>query len=199
MQNVKNIFIDLFGVLIGVDNTQVLNYVQSCSVCDNTEIYHVLFGEKCMELERGEINFNQYFQYIQYALDSPSINYNQFCALWNKMQMGVLPLVSFIDELKAKKYKLFILTNTTQKHIARLKKKYNFFNKFNGIITSDIAGCLKPSVELFSFAVNYCESQYSECAFIDDSSINVQAAQNQGISAHQYSNYENLSSFLSQF
>ena len=199
MQNVKIIFVDLFGVLIGADNTQILNYVQSNSSNDKTEVYNILFGEKCMELERSEINFEQYFQYIQYALDCPSINYNQLCTLWREMKIGVLPMVSFIDELKAKKYKLFILTNTTQKHVARLQQSYDFFNKFNGIITSDVAGCLKPSTEMFSFAANYCHTQSSECAFIDDSYMNIRAAQNQGMVVHQYSDYDRLSSFLSQF
>jgi len=199
MQNIKIIFIDLFGVLIGADNTQILSYIQSCSSNEKTDVYHVLFGEKCMELERAEINFDQYFQYVQCALDCPSINYDQFCTLWGEMKAGVLPMVSFIDELKAKKYKLFILTNTTQKHIVRLKKNYDFFNKFNGVITSDVAGCLKPSVELFSFAINYCQVEYSECALIDDSYINVQVAQDQGMVVHQYSNYNSLSSFLAQF
>ena len=115
------------------------------------------------------------------------------------MKIGVLPMVSFIDELKAKKYKLFILTNTTQGHVARLQQSYDFFNKFNGIITSDVAGCLKPSTEIFSFAVNYCQTQSSECAFIDDSYINIRAAQNQGMVVHQYSDYDRLSSFLSRF
>ena len=199
MQNIKIIFIDLFGVLLGADNTQILNYVQSCSSNGKKDVYHILFGEKCMELERAEINFDQYFQYVQYALDCHSINYNQFRALWKEMKAGVLPMVSFVDELRTKKYKLFILTNTTQRHIVRLKKEYDFFNKFNGIITSDIAGYVKPSVELFSFAVNYCQVQSSECAFIDDSYINVQAAQDQGMVVHQYRNYDSLSSFLAQF
>ena len=199
MQNVKIIFVDLFGVLIGADNTQILNYVQSNSSNDKTEVYNILFGEKCMELERSEINFEQYFQYIQYALDCPSINYNQLCTLWREMKIGVLPMASFIDELKAKKYKLFILTNTTQEHVARLQQSYDFFNKFNGIITSDVAGCLKPNTEMFSFAANYCHAQSSECAFIDDSYMNIRAAQNQGMVVHQYSNYDRLSSFLSQF
>jgi len=199
MQNIKIIFIDLFGVLIGADNTQILNYVQSCSSNEKTSVYHVLFGEKCMELERSEINFNQYFQYVQYALDCSSINYNQFRTLWKEMKAGVLPMVSFVDELRAKKYKLFILTNTTERHVARLKERYDFFNKFNGVITSDLAGHVKPNVELFSFAANYCQAQPSECAFIDDSYINVQVAKEQGMAVHQYSNHDRLSSFLSQF
>ncbi|MBI64930.1 MAG: hypothetical protein CMG64_01370 [Candidatus Marinimicrobia bacterium] len=199
MQNIKIIFVDLFGVLIGADNVQVLNYVQSNSSKSKTEVYNILFGEKCMELERSEINFHQYFQYVQYALDCLSINYDQFRALWQEMKAGVLPMASFVDELRAKKYKLFILTNTTQKHIIRLKKDYNFFNKFNGIITSDVAGHVKPSAELFSFAVNYCQVQFSECAFIDDSYMNIRAAQDLGMVVHQYSNYDSLSSFVAQF
>ena len=199
MQNVKIIFVDLFGVLIGADNTQILNYVHSNSSNSKIEVYDILFGEKCMKLERSEINFEQYFQYVQYALDCPSINCNQLRTLWTEMKIGVLPMVSFIDELKAKKYKLFILTNTTQGHVARLQKSYDFFNKFNGIITSDVAGCLKPRTEMFAFATNYCQAQSSECAFIDDSYMNICAAKNQGMVVHQYSNYDMLSSFLSQF
>ena len=199
MPNIKIIFVDLFGVLIGADNTQILNYVQSNSSNGKTEVYNILFGEKCMELERFEINFEQYFQYVQYALDSPSINYNQLCTLWREMKIGILPMVSFIDELKAKQYKLFVLTNTTQRHVARLQQSYDFFNKFNGIITSDVAGFLKPSTEMFSFAANYCKVQFSECAFIDDSYMNIQTAKNQGMVVHQYRNYDRLSSFLSQF
>ena len=198
MDNIKVIFIDLFGVLIGSDHTRILEYVISCTTNKKLDIYKILFGEKCMELERGEINFSQYFQYIQSSLGDNQINFFKFSSIWNTMIAGVLPMESFIDSLK-NKYRLFILTNTTQEHVRKLEKEYQFFNKMHGIITSDIAGYSKPDKQLFSFAAHYCNVKTSECVFIDDSINNIKAAEQQGMFVHQYQNHKQLKVFLSSF
>ena len=61
MQNqITTIFFDLFGVLLGIDQSVVVQYLSKLTGAPYLETREVAMGESFMRLERSEINFTQY-------------------------------------------------------------------------------------------------------------------------------------------
>ena len=188
------LFLDLFGVLIGTDNSSIINYIADIGAISKIDAQEIIFGEDCMKLERNEITFDQYFSNLSYKLNK-SIEIEEFRLLWNRMTLGLLPMTKYLKKYQ-KYFKIYILTNTTNNHIERISKKYLFINQCDGIITSEMAKSHKPEEEIFKFACLYADTKLNSCAFIDDSIINVKAAQTLGIRSHVYQNEKKLKQFM---
>ena len=189
------LFLDLFGVLIGADSDSIIKYVVDVCQINTKSAKEVVFGEDCMRLERNEITFNQYFNNLSYKLNG-NINLEEFKLHWERMQLGLLPMTKYLKKYH-KHFKIYILTNTTNKHIQRISKKYIFINECDGVITSEMAKSNKPETEIFKFACLYANIKSENSAFIDDTAVNVEVAKKLGIKSHLYQNEEYLKQFLS--
>ena len=65
---ITTIFFDLFGVLLGIDQSVVIQYLSNLTGLPYLKTREVAMGEPFMRLERGEINFTQYTNEIRAAL-----------------------------------------------------------------------------------------------------------------------------------
>ena len=192
----KHIFFDLFGVLLGSDQSAVIHHVSKTINMSYLQTKDILMGEIFMKLERGEIGFEQYFQNIQYALPNGNrLDYNSFKTMWTRSKISELPAVEVLGTL-SNKYSLNIISNTSEAHINELKTQFKFFSCFEHIITSEAAKSLKPSIEIFNYALNIADAVSLSSIFIDDMLSNINAANSLGIRSHHYTNYEEFNTFI---
>ena len=194
--DIKVIFSDLFGVLVGPDYSEVLTYVQDVTQQSFDIVYQQVFDDDSMHLIRGEISFEAFFTLLQYKIiNGDLINFKKFKSHWIKMQIGEMPTVQHLLE-KNKTYAICIITNTTSSHINQLKLRYNFFNSFNGIVTSDQSESHKPNPKIFNYACSLFNINPHESIFIDDNEANVIAACNLGMIGHHYKNHTSFLQFI---
>jgi putative hydrolase of the HAD superfamily len=199
MVEIKTIFFDLFGVLLGIDQSTIIHYVAQKIELPYLQTKDIVMGEVFMRLERGEIGFKQYFQDLQYALPSgEKLNYDKFKFRWTSSNLDELPAVQCLPKLK-ENYTLHIISNTSEAHIDSLKKQFKLFSNFEKIITSEAANSSKPSLQIFNYALNKTESAVESSAFIDDMASNVNIAQIIGFTTHHYKDYEGFHNFISSF
>lgn len=92
---------------------------------------------------------------------------------------GLIPFATeILDYLIQKKYQLFILTNGFKE--VQLQKIANskLGIYFSAIITSEEAGCKKPSREIFEFAIKSTNANLEKCLMIgDDWEVDIVGAQ----------------------
>ena len=197
VKNIRNIFIDLFGVLIGADSSAVTHYVATVTNNPYYLAHDILYGDRIIKLERHELNFRQYFTDIQYALkDGEKLQYEPFKARWDRIGLSELPPTGLLSKMN-KKYKLFILSNASNHTIRHLKSKFSFFEYINGIITSEDAGMMKPHSGIYKYAMYKFGAVPDQSVMIDDSPGNVKAAEYLGMTGHCYTNFENFERFIS--
>jgi len=199
MVEIKTIFFDLFGVLLGIDQSTIIHYVAQKIDLPYLQTKDIVMGEIFMRLERGEIGFKQYFQDLQYALPGgEKLNYDEFQLRWMSNNIDELPAVQCLPKLKDN-FRLYIISNTSEAHIDSLKKQFKLFSNFEKIITSESANSSKPSIEIFNYALNKTESTVESSIFIDDMAGNVSIAKEMGFTTHHYKNYEEFDIFISSF
>ena len=197
--NKTTIFFDLFGVLLGTDQSVVVHYISKQIGLPYSKTNEIVFGEIFMQLERREINFNTYIDAICSLLPKGDcIDKMVLKNKWQNSNISEMPAVSLLDELHSF-YDVWIISNTSENHIVQLKTEFNFFKHVDGIITSESAGAYKPSKKIFNFALIKANVEPFFALFIDDNFSNVKSAENLGLQVHHYVDYEKLNVFLNKF
>ena len=197
MQNhINTIFFDLFGVLLGIDQSVVVQYLSTLTNTQYLKTHEITMGESYMQLERGEIKFQEYAEDIRALLpNGDRIDADRLRDIWMNSTVGEMPVVSLLDELQ-KKYAVWVISNTTEAHIKSLQSQFIFLNSFNGIITSERAGTHKPHPNIFKFALSEANTDGASSLFIDDSCSNVESAESLGFVSHHYTKFDELMKFI---
>jgi len=197
MQNhISTIFFDLFGVLLGIDQSVVVQYLSKLTNTSYLKTREITMGEPYMRLERGEVTFKEYVEDIRAMLPNGNrIDADTLRKIWMNSKIGEMPAVSLLDDLLTN-YSVWVISNTTEAHIKKLQSQFLFFNSFNGIITSERAGTHKPNPSIFNFALSEANTDVASSLFIDDSHTNTESAKNIGIVSHHYTEFDGLIDFL---
>ena len=197
MQNhITTIFFDLFGVVLGIDQSVVVQYLSKLTNTPYLKTHEITMGEPYMRLERGETKFHEYVGDIAALLpNGDRIDADRLRDIWMNSKVGEMPVVSLLNELQ-KKYDVWVISNTTEAHIKSLQTQFLFLNSFNGIITSERAGAHKPHPNIFQFALAEASCDVTSALFIDDSYTNIESAENLGIVSHHYTRFDELVKFL---
>ena len=127
MQNhINTIFFDLFGVLLGIDQSVVVQYLSKLTNTSYLKTREITMGEPYMQLERGEVTFKEYVEDISAMLPNGNrIDANSLREIWMNSRVGEMPAVSLLDDLFIN-YEVWIISNTTESHINSLKSKFTF-------------------------------------------------------------------------
>ena len=197
MQNkINTIFLDLFGVLLGIDQSVVIQYLSKLTDTSYVVTREIALGEPFMRLERGEATFSRYVEDIRSAMPNGArIDADVLRKIWKNSKVGEMPAVSLLHDLQ-KKIQVWVISNTTESHIKSLKSKFSFLSQLNGIITSERAGARKPNPKIFQFALEEANADVTSSLFIDDSYSNIESAENLGIVSHHYTRFDELVKFL---
>ena len=197
MQNhISTIFFDLFGVLLGIDQSVVVQYLSKLTNTSYLKTREITMGEPYMRLERGEVTFKEYVEDISAMLPNGNrIDADSLREIWMNSKIGEMPAVSLLDDLLIN-YPIWVISNTTEAHIKKLQSQFLFLNSFNGIITSERAGTHKPNPSIFNFALEEANCDVTSALFIDDSYTNIESAENLGIVSHHYTEFDGLIDFL---
>ena len=197
MQNhISTIFFDLFGVLLGIDQSVVVQYLSKLTNTSYLKTREITMGEPYMQLERGEVTFKEYVEDISAMLPNGNrIDADNLKEIWMNSKIGEMPAVSLLDDLLTN-YSVWVISNTTEVHIKSLQSQFVFLNSFNGIITSERAGTHKPNPSIFNFALSEANTDVASSLFIDDSHTNTESAKNIGIVSHHYTDFDGLVGFL---
>lgn len=199
MKKIQTIFFDLFNVLVGVDQSVLSNYVSKLTDSPYLITKEIILGEIFLRYERGEIDFRQYFTDIQYALtNGDRLDFNEFKERWVSTEIGEMPATSLLFKVK-NKTDIWLLSNTTNRHIKHLKSNFKLFENVKGVITSQDAGVLKPDPQIYKFALNIAGCSAEDSLYIDDHWENCQSAKSIGITSHHYTDYEELVKFLESY
>lgn len=187
---VKNIIFDLGGVIIDIDYHLASAAFKKLGIVDFDNFYSkakqsTLFDD----FEKGIISNTQFRNTLrQYLPDE--ISDRQIDDAWNAMLIGIPShRIDFLQSL-AKRYRIFLLSNTNKIHIdaftsmndEKFGKGY-FESIFEKYYYSSVIGMRKPEAEIFEFVLAENKLIKEETIFVDDSIQHVEGALNTGLHA----------------
>ena len=178
----KNIIFDFGGVLIDWNPRYVYReYFDSEMEMENF-LGNICTNEWNLEQDRGrlmsegtKILQNQYPEYH----DLISVFYDR----WEEMLKSDIPEnVELLYSLKSK-YKLFGLTNWSAETISVAHRKYPFLAEFQGIVVSGEEKLVKHDRRIFELILDRYKLDPVETVFIDDNTLNIEVANQLGLTS----------------
>ncbi len=117
---------------------------------------------------------------------------DEFFDFWFSGETLVAELVDYVDELKEKEYKVFILSNNFRERTEYYRTHYpDLFKKFDGTYFSWETGFVKPQIEAFENILTQNNLKPDECIYFDDSEKNIEVARDRvGLRSEIYKDLE---------
>jgi len=109
----------------------------------------------------------------------------EFIAIWNSIFTSNPPMERTILDLK-KRFPLYLLSNTSDLHLAHLMLNCDVLRHFVDGVYSFRAKCAKPDRKIFETAIKQFGLKPENTAYIDDLAANVHSASDLGFKAIRY-------------
>ena len=189
----KNIIFDLGNVIIDIDFDLTFRQFSKLSSQYSWEEVRYFIKEKCIweDYEKGLVDDEQFRETLRNELKIKASDKEldrAFCGLLQKIQPERIELLQRLS----KKYRLFILSNTSNIHFKEVEKFLfessgirDFNQIFEKVFLSFEMGKLKPELEIYQQVLKEANLQAHETLFLDDMLINLEAAATIGIHTQQ--------------
>lgn len=101
-------------------------------------------------------------------------------------------LVQYVNNLKARGFKIACLSNGTHEWTLRVIQNHGLGNLFETVILSGDLGIVKPDPAIYAHTVKDLGVEASEAIFVDDRQINVDAGESVGIKSILFTKTSNF-------
>ena len=196
--SIKNIVFDLGRVLIKFEPKEYTE--QNIPEKKREAFYNGVFGsDEWQMLDRGTLSYEDAKKIFKERI--PRVD-EQIDRLFDVDLFEILqPIeenVKLLPELK-EKYNLYILSNFHQPAFEHIFKKYDFFRLFDGHTVSCYYYLLKPEKEIYETLIEKFNLIPEETVFIDDTKVNIDACEKEGIRGIHLPDYTELKQKLEEF
>ena len=108
--------------------------------------------------------------------------YNRFTGLLRKFDYTD----EWLDRLKAKGYRIYILSNFSRKGIEEVPDELDYMKKADGAVVSYRVKMIKPDPGIYEYLLKEYDIDPAKAVFIDDNEDNIEAAKKFGINVIRF-------------
>ena len=196
--SIKNIVFDLGRVLIKFEPEEYIE--QNVPEEKREDFYNGIFGStEWLMLDRGTLSYEDAKKIFKERVPGAD---KQIDRLFDVDLFEILqPIeenVKLLPKLK-EKYNLYILSNFHQPAFEHIFKKFEFFKLFDGHTVSCYYYLLKPEKEIYDILIDKFNLIPEETVFIDDTKVNIDACEKEGIRGIHLPDYTELKQKLEEF
>jgi putative hydrolase of the HAD superfamily len=187
----KAIIFDLGKVLLHFDFERGYQALEGFCPYAAAEIPQRIATTDLVErLETGLIDPPDFVRQLSAILDL-TLDYDQFCGVWNNIFTEPLIPESMLEGLAAR-YRLLLLSNTNAIHFEMIRRSYPMLRHFHDMVLSYEVRAMKPRREIYEAAIQRAGCLPQECFYTDDIARYAEAARAAGMDAVQFSSREQL-------
>lgn len=195
--DIQCIVFDLFGVLISFDDDLVVARLARHCV-DPTDAFarlHKLTARH--DIITGETALPQVHREL--ADDRGlALSYSEFEAAWLEPYHQPIPGMAELVEALSRHYRLVLLSNVDRDYWQVVRGMHPELERFEALLVSADLGRAKPDPEVFRHVCTLTGTDPSQCFFVDDTALNVDAARALGFRGHVFRSVSGLRSALEQ-
>jgi 2-haloacid dehalogenase len=139
-----------------------------------------------LDLDRGRVIAEAVAERIALFPDHAA-EIRAFDERWMEMVPGAIPgSLTLLERLRARGAPLYAITNFSREKFDVASRRFEFLNRFDGVIVSGDEKLVKPDPAIFRLFLSRYGFRGADCLFIDDSAANVEAARAIGMAAHHF-------------
>lgn len=185
--NVKNIILDLGGVLIDIDPQITFSALKRILPTEKSEsIQWDEVPEVVLAMETGSWNKHEFIEHFS-KVCKPDVIEEEIVDAWCAMILDFPHERVEMVKLLSEKYRVFLLSNTNILHIKYFEKEFknrfhfSLHHLFTKVYYSSEIGFRKPDAESYLYVLNDAGIKAEETVMIDDREDNCMAAESLGM------------------
>jgi glucose-1-phosphatase len=188
---------DLGGVIVPLDFARGYSVIERiCPFTAKDIPARIGATDLVRRFETGKVGPLPFFHELSELLGL-QIGYDEFREVWSSIFVpGPLLPDSLFADLKARGYRLVLLSNTNAIHYEIARDRYSPLKYFDDAALSFEIGAMKPSPEIYAAAIEKAGCAPEECFFTDDIEAYVAGARRAGMDAVQFRSPEQLTQEL---
>jgi FMN phosphatase YigB (HAD superfamily) len=184
----KAIVFDLGNVLLDFDYGKTVQRIKEKCKMTERELRKVFSASPLFDrFEHGHMNPGQYFAEIQ-RLTCYDGTFEEFAEFFGDIFTEAPEILSWNERLRAAKIPRYILSNTNDLSIRFIRKRFPFFNQFDGYILSYEHRVMKPATRIYELVEEKAGLRGPDLFYIDDREENIHAALARGWQAVHHVN-----------
>jgi HAD superfamily hydrolase (TIGR01509 family) len=185
---IKNIVFDLGNVLISFKPEEFFNDYETKNIIIND----IFKSPEWLMLDNGDISTKNAIEKIS---EKSSLKKEEIASVFDLRTKIIFPITGntkLLSALRKNGFKLYYLSNFPDDIFDEVHNQYEFFDCFEGGIISSRVNASKPDRKIFEIFLNKYLLSASECIYIDDSELNVKAAESLGMTGLHLRNPDDL-------
>ena len=180
MEAPKAVVFDLGKVLLEFDFQVFARNLAEDSTRSADEIMQGIVGSDILiDYEYGRTTSQQFFQQVK-AFSGYRGDFNAFEPVFGEIFTEMTEMTALHRQLKVQSIPTYIFSNTNAIAIQIVRKRYEFFNGFDGYIFSYEHQAMKPEAALYEVVGQRSGLKGKDLLFIDDKPENIHAAIGRG-------------------
>lgn len=194
---IKNIVFDIGNVLLTWDPQKIIIDFLPEFPDPQALAKEIFKSETWMDLNRGLITEREAI--LIYHKNVPWLQLSQLEDLMARVKESLTPIdgsLELLNTIYESGIPIYSITDNVKEIVTYLKVKYDFWEKFTGVVVSADIGYLKPAQEIYQHLLQSHQLTPAETLFIDDILPNVEGAQRTGIRAFQFIDAKSCESAL---
>lgn len=149
------------------------------------------------EFERGRLSEADFHDRLQEMTNSRFERAAFRTALADIFELNT-PMPDLLDRLRAEGYRLILLSNTNETHLAWVRERFTVLEHFDDLVLSFRVGVMKPEPEIYEAALRVIDCSPEECFYTDDIMANIHAGRGFGLQAELFTDAPSLITHLNQ-
>ena len=192
----RALLFDLGNVLVFHDNERLFTRLAEAFGTTREAMATRLDGGLWDRVNRGQLPGDALRRELVARLGR-EVSPGDFFALWNCHFTLNPPMVARVEQL-AGRFKLVLLSNTHDQHLAFLRPQLPVLERFEGLVLSCEVGSVKPEPAIYRRALQVAGVPGEEAAFFDDIPRYAQAATALGIAGRVFTTVEAFDATLAE-
>jgi putative hydrolase of the HAD superfamily len=192
---IKTIIFDFGNVIEKFDNSLFIQNLAEYTPKTSAELTQIIYTESSLpqRYEAGLITSDEFYEAIK-EISGADISKQIFSEIYSQIFTPIPSTTHLIKDLKAKGYKVGMLSNTSEIDYELGIKP--FFERaeleFDAEILSYKIGVMKPQDKIYTTALEKLNSSPEECVYIDDIQRYAEKASQMGLIGIHYRNPSQL-------
>ena len=179
---IKNVCFDVGNVLIDYQPDRYLREIGIPDIKREAMLKDIFFSEEWQQLDNGDITFDEAYDIIE---RKSILSRDEIISVFEDHLLKIFSLidanVNLLPVIKQYGYKLYYISNFTERFFYRMQKKFPIWDIFDDGVISAAIKMSKPGKDIFLYAFNKFGIDPKESVFIDDLPENVATAKSLGM------------------
>lgn len=183
---IKNIVFDMGNVLIKYDPGQFIGEFTSNEKHQQMLLEKIFYTDEWEQYDEGTITKEEITDKARSLL--PKTLHSAIPIVmdtWFEKMTPISGMEKVVETLKKNGYSVYLLSNVSQDFYS-FSEVVPGMTYFDGIFISSDWKCIKPDAKIYQLFFNHFHLVPTECFFIDDLAINIEAAASQGMQGHVF-------------